>query len=164
MAENRARASVSDTPGSGAAGTAARAAATRKLNMWPRYPIPAKLRAWCRRWFGWPPAAIRRGGDSTTISCTVRSLATLVLCCAVLTLLPLPTSTAQQRASLQGRVVIDTPSTAKRPTSAYPNRAVTVVTLAPPTEVRNVVVFLKDAPARAVSPTRVGIRERHETF
>ena len=61
-------------------------------------------------------------------------------------------------------MVIDTPSTAKRPTSAYPNRAVTVVSLAPPTEVRNVVVFLKDAPARAVSPTRVGIRQRDETF
>ena len=91
-------------PGDG--GAAASAAATKKLSMTPPYtpdlPCP-----------------------STTISCTVRSLATFVLCSAVLALLPLPTSSAQQRAPVQGRVVIDTPSTAKRPTSAYPNRTVT---------------------------------------
>ncbi len=40
----------------------------------------------------------------------------------------------------------------------------TAVTLAPPSEVRNVVVFLKDAPARDVAPTRAGIRQRNETF
>jgi len=93
----------------------------------------------------------------------VRSLATFVLCFAVLALLALPTSSAQ-RAGVQGRVVIDTPSTAKRPTSAYPSRSVTAVTLAPPSEVRNVVVFLKDAPVRTIAPTHAGIRQRNETF
>ena len=82
----------------------------------------------------------------------------------MLTLLSLQGSSAQQPGSVQGRVVIDTPSTAKRPTSAYPNRTVTAVTLAPPSEVRNVVIFLKDAPAHDVTPTRVGIRQRNETF
>ena len=94
----------------------------------------------------------------------MRSLATFVLCSAVLALLALPTSSAQQRAGVQGRVVIDTPSTAKRPTSAYPSRSVTAVTLAPPSEVRNVVVFLKDAPVRMIAPTHAGIRQRNETF
>ena len=61
-------------------------------------------------------------------------------------------------------MVIDTPSTAKRPTSAYPSRSVTAVTLAPPSEVRNVVVFLKDAPVRTIAPTHAGIRQRNETF
>ena len=83
---------------------------------------------------------------------------------AVLALLSLPGPSAQQPASVQGRVFIDTPSTSKRATSAYPNRTVSAVTLAPPSEVRNVVIFLKDAPARAVTPMRVGIRQRNETF
>jgi plastocyanin len=83
---------------------------------------------------------------------------------AVLALLHLPSSSAQQPAVVQGRVVIDVPTTARRATSAYPNRSVTAVTLAPPSEVRNVVIFLKDAPARAVTPTHVGIRQRNETF
>jgi len=65
---------------------------------------------------------------------------------------------------VQGRVIIDTPSTTRRPTSAYPSRTVTAVTLAPASEVKNVVIFLKDAPVRTVAPTRVGIRQRNETF
>jgi plastocyanin len=95
---------------------------------------------------------------------TVRGLATVGLCAVVLALLPLPKSSAQQPAVVQGRVVIDTPSTTRRPTSAYPHRSVNTVTLAPASEVKNVVVFLKDAPAREVAPTRVGIRQRNETF
>ena len=43
--------------------------------------------------------------------------------------------------------------------AAVPSR-----TLAPPSEVENVVVYLKDAPARDVTPTRVAIRQRDETF
>jgi plastocyanin len=82
----------------------------------------------------------------------------------VLALLPFPQSSAQQPARVQGRVVIDTPSTARRATSAYPHRRVSPVTLAPASEAKNVVVFLKDAPARAVAPTHVGIRQRNETF
>ena len=50
---------------------------------------------------------------------------------------------------VRGRVEIGVPITAKRPTSAaYPSRAVTAGTLAPISEVRNVIVYLKDAPSR----------------
>ena len=71
---------------------------------------------------------------------------------------------AQQTASVRGRVVIDIPSGGRRPSSAYPSRAVAQAQLAPPSEVENVVVFLKDAPARAVPPRRAAIRQRGETF
>src|SRR6187399_244694 len=49
-----------------------------------------------------------------------------------------------------GRVVIDIPPSSRRPSSAYPSRAVAPAQLAPPTEVENVVVYLKDAPAGTV--------------
>ena len=71
---------------------------------------------------------------------------------------------AQQTASVRGRVVIDIPPGGRRPSSAYPSRAVAQAQLAPPSEVENVVVFLKDAPARAVPPRRAAIRQRGETF
>ena len=71
---------------------------------------------------------------------------------------------AQQTATVRGRVVIDIPPTTRRPSSAYPSRAVSQAQLAPPSEVENVVVFLKDAPARAVPPRRAAIRQRGETF
>jgi plastocyanin len=97
----------------------------------------------------------------------VQSLAALlvtVLLLAVLALQPGTPSSAQQQAPVRGRVVIDIPTTSKRATSAYPTRAVTPAQLAPPAEVLNVVVFLSNAPARAVSPRRAGIRQRNETF
>jgi plastocyanin len=71
---------------------------------------------------------------------------------------------AQQTATVRGRVVIDIPAGGRRPSSAYPSRAVAPAQLAPPSEVENVVVFLKDAPARAVSPRRTAIRQKGETF
>jgi len=71
---------------------------------------------------------------------------------------------AQQTATVRGRVVIDIPPGGRRPSSAYPSRAVAQAQLAPPSEVENVVVFLKDAPARAVPPRRAAIRQRGETF
>jgi plastocyanin len=71
---------------------------------------------------------------------------------------------AQQSATVRGRVVIDVPPGARRPSSAYPSRAVAPAQLAPPSEVENVVVFLKDAPSRAVPPRRTSIRQRGETF
>ena len=79
----------------------------------------------------------------------------------------LPTGTppaAQQTATVQGRVVIDIPPGGRRPSAAYPSRAVAQAQLAPPSEVENVVVFLKDAPPRAVPPRRAAIRQRGETF
>jgi plastocyanin len=75
-----------------------------------------------------------------------------------------PTPAAQQPASVRGRVEIGIPLTTRRPSSAYPTRAVTPPTLAPSSELRNVVIYLKDAPPRAVKPTRVDIRQRDENF
>ena len=71
---------------------------------------------------------------------------------------------AQQSASVRGRVVIDIPPGGRRPSSAYPSRSVAQAQLAPPSEVENVVVFLKDAPTRSVAPRRTAIRQRGETF
>ena len=71
---------------------------------------------------------------------------------------------AQQTATVRGHVVIDIPPGGRRPSSAYPSRAVAQAQLAPPSEVENVVVFLKDAPPRAVPPRRAAIRQRGETF
>jgi len=48
---------------------------------------------------------------------------------------------AQQTATVRGRVVIDIPPSSRRPSSAYPSRAVAPAQLAPPTEVENVVVY-----------------------
>ena len=70
---------------------------------------------------------------------------------------------AQQAASVHGRVEIG-PVNVRRPVSAYPSRAVPQVQLAPPSEVRHVVVYLKDAPSRRVPPVRVAIRQRDENF
>jgi plastocyanin len=72
--------------------------------------------------------------------------------------------TAQQGASVRGRVEIGIPVTAKRPTAAYATRAVPQPVLAPVSEVRNVVVFLKDAPSQRTEPTVVEIRQRDENF
>jgi plastocyanin len=71
---------------------------------------------------------------------------------------------AQQSATVRGQATIAIPVSARRPTSAYPSRAVTSATLAPASELRNVVVFLKDAPARSVPATHVEIRQRDEQF
>jgi plastocyanin len=72
---------------------------------------------------------------------------------------------AQQGGPVRGRVEIGIPITAKRPTSAaYPGRTVPAASLAPVSELLNVVVYLKDAPARPVQPVHVEIRQRDESF
>lgn len=71
---------------------------------------------------------------------------------------------AQQTATVRGRVVIDIPASSRRPSSAYPSRSVAQAQLAPPSEVENVVVYLKDAHASTVTPRRTAIRQRGETF
>ena len=71
---------------------------------------------------------------------------------------------AQQSATVRGRVVIDIPPAGRRSSSAYPSRSVAPAQLAPPSEVENVVIYLKDAPARAVQPRRTAIRQKGETF
>jgi plastocyanin len=73
-------------------------------------------------------------------------------------------STAQQGASVRGRVEIGIPVTARRPSAAYATRVVPQPVLAPVSELRHVVVFLKDAPALRTDPTTVEIRQRDENF
>jgi plastocyanin len=73
-------------------------------------------------------------------------------------------STAQQGASVRGRVEIGIPVTARRPSSAYTTRAVGQSVLAPVSELRHVVVFLKNAPAVSSEPAVVEIRQRDENF
>jgi plastocyanin len=72
--------------------------------------------------------------------------------------------TAQQGASVRGRVEIGIPVSARRPTAAYSTRAVPQPVLAPVSERRHVVVFLKDAPPQRTAPTTVDIRQRDENF
>ena len=71
--------------------------------------------------------------------------------------------TAQEPASVRGRVSIGIPVSAKRATSTY-SRSVATVALAPESELRHVVVYLKDAPKTAVTPIRAEIRQRGENF
>ena len=59
---------------------------------------------------------------------------------------------------------IGIPVTARRPSAAYATRAVGQSVLAPVSELRHVVVFLKNAPALATEPTVVEIRQRDENF
>ena len=67
-------------------------------------------------------------------------------------------------ATVRGRVEIGVPVTTRRATTTYPSRSVSTPVLAPVSELRHVVVYLKDAPARQIAPTRVEIRQRDETF
>jgi len=71
---------------------------------------------------------------------------------------------AQQGTSVRGRVVIGIPVSARRPSAAYATRAVPQPVLAPVSELRHVVVFLKDAPPQRTEPTTVEIRQRDENF
>src|SRR6266850_7523835 len=70
---------------------------------------------------------------------------------------------AQEAGSVRGRVSIGIPITAKRGTSTY-SRTVPTVALAPESEVRHVVVYVKDAPKTAVTPSHAEIRQRDENF
>ncbi len=75
-----------------------------------------------------------------------------------------PSPAAQQPGAVRGRVEIGIPIATRRPTSAYPTRSVPAPTLAPASELRHVVVYLKDAPPRPVTPTKVEIHQRNENF
>lgn len=70
---------------------------------------------------------------------------------------------AQEPASIRGRVSVGIPVTAKRATSTY-SRSVQAITLAPESELRHVVVYLKDASKTTVAPMRAEIRQRGENF
>jgi plastocyanin len=65
---------------------------------------------------------------------------------------------------VRGRVEIGIPVTVRRPSTVYPSRAVGQPVLAPASELRHVVVFIKDAPATRTAPTNVEIRQRDENF
>src|SRR5436189_3309268 len=103
---------------------------------------------------------------SSRFCTTVMPRASVVaaIACAVL-LIAGTAPGAQQGGPVRGRVEIGIPIAAKRPTSAaYPGRTVPTATLAPVSELRNVVVYLKDAPVRQLPPVHVEIRQRDETF
>ena len=71
----------------------------------------------------------------------------------------------QERASVGGRVEIGIPVATRRPTTAYATRSVgSPAALASESERRNVVIYLRNAPSKAVSPVRLSIRQRNETF
>jgi plastocyanin len=72
--------------------------------------------------------------------------------------------TPRQDAAVRGRIEIGVPVSARRASAAYPTRAVTAPVLAPVSEVKHVIVYLKDAPARPVRPVSVEIRQRDEMF
>jgi plastocyanin len=70
---------------------------------------------------------------------------------------------AQETASVRGRVSIGIPVSAKRATSTY-SRSIQTMALAPESELRHVVIYLKDAPKTAVAPMHAEIRQRNESF
>ena len=70
----------------------------------------------------------------------------------------------QEAAGIRGRVQIGIPITTRRPTTAYPTRSVPSPRLAPESERRNVVVYLRNAQPQSVAPMRVAIRQRDESF
>jgi plastocyanin len=71
--------------------------------------------------------------------------------------------TAQQPSTVRGRVSIGIPVASKRPTNTY-SRSIQASQLAPVSELRNVVVYLKDAPRRDLAPVRAAIKQEHESF
>ena len=93
----------------------------------------------------------------------VRVLAVVMVCVALWRAEMAPAS-AQQPSAVRGRVEIGVPITARRPTSAYPTRTIPNASLAPASELRHVVVYLKDAPPRPTQPVTVAIRQRDENF
>jgi plastocyanin len=70
----------------------------------------------------------------------------------------------QQAAGIRGRVEIGIPIATRRPTTAYPTRSVPSPKLAPESERRHVVVYLRNAQPQTVTPMRMAIRQRDETF
>lgn len=83
---------------------------------------------------------------------------------ALLVMLAIRPAAPQEPAVVRGRVEIGIPITARRPTTAYPTRTVPSPALAPESERRHVVVYLRDARPQTVSPMRVAIHQRNESF
>lgn len=90
-------------------------------------------------------------------------LASAIAVVAILAALRPNAPHAQERATIRGRVVIGIPISTRRATNAY-SRSAQATALAPTSELRHVVVFLKDAVRRPVAPVRADIRQVGETF
>ena len=89
----------------------------------------------------------------------------LTLVLAALVVAPGVYPAAQQLpAIVRGRVEIGIPITARRPTSAYPARAIPTPKRAPESERRHVVVYLRDTRPQDVMPMRVAIHQVNESF
>lgn len=71
---------------------------------------------------------------------------------------------AQQPVVISGRVEIGIPVTVRRPSTAYPTRAVRAPALAPESELRHVVVYLRDARPQDVPSMQVAIHQQNERF
>src|SRR5262245_25420650 len=93
----------------------------------------------------------------------VRNVVPLVVAVAALTVISGSRPTAQEPGSVRGRISIGIPVSARRATSTY-SRTVSTVALAPESELRHVVVYVKDAPKTAAAPMRAEIRQRNESF
>ena len=89
---------------------------------------------------------------------------TLSAALAAAALLGAEAPSAQQPAAVRGRVAIGTPVTTRRPAAAYPTRTIPRAALAPASELRHVVVYLKDAPPAPTTPVTRAIVQRGETF
>ena len=92
-----------------------------------------------------------------------RNFVLLAVVIAALALTVESEPSAQEAGSVRGRVSIGIPITAKRGNSTY-SRSVPTVALAPESELRHVVVYVRDAPKSAVAPMRAEIRQRNENF
>jgi plastocyanin len=93
---------------------------------------------------------------------TIRVTAS-ALCLAGFALAASPRPVAMQASAVEGRVEIGIPISTKRATNTY-SRSVQGAKLAPVSEVRNVVVYLKDAPKRASAPVKAVIHQQDENF
>ena len=71
---------------------------------------------------------------------------------------------AQQAGVVRGRIQVGIPITTRRPASAYPGRTIPAQKLAPESERRHVVVYLKDAKPQPVTPMKAAIRQIDENF
>ncbi len=88
----------------------------------------------------------------------------LLIAAAGLMLLTTSPRAQQQPAPVVGRVEIGVPISARRPSAAYPTRAVAAPQLASTSELRHVVVYLRNARPQQVAPMKVAVRQQNESF
>ena len=87
-----------------------------------------------------------------------------MLLCMALAVAAGVTPAAQAPAVVRGRVEIGIPINTRRPTAAYSTRNVPAPKLAPESERRHVVVYLRDARPQPVTPMHVAIHQINESF